>query len=473
MPSLPFLVRAGARFVALGAGLAGLQPPAVAAIRPVASLAALQAQLDQAKPGDTIVLADGIYPSPQPLTVRATGTAGQPITVTAAHGGQAVFDGPGGFVLTAPAAWIVIRGFHFAQAAASNRIETGATHIRYTRNTFSAPGDRAGACLTIAGDDAEIDHNAFRDKHTLGNMLDVIGEGAQVARRAWIHHNHFHDFANAGGNGAETIRLGRSWLSMSNSDSVVEYNRFERCVGENELITNKSGRNTYRFNTFLDSPGAQLTLRHGNACVVYGNTFRGTDGLRIFGDRHQIFSNVFVGNTKGIDIGNGDGEVADGAKLTSHDRPDDVVISFNTFVDNTVHYHLGGRQGGLGANRITFANNLLQGGEVGVSLAAGAPYVDPTWGRNLVWQVRDPGALPAAGRLEADPDLTFTAGGLPHLGPASAARAAARGSFAAVTVDCDGQPRPTPRDLGADESSSAPALAHPLTASEVGPDAPE
>jgi hypothetical protein len=52
-----------------------------------------------------------------------------------------------------------------------------------------------------------------------------------------------------------------------------------------ELITNKSGANTSRYNTFLDSPGARLTLRHGNDCLVYGNTFRRTDGIRIFGDR--------------------------------------------------------------------------------------------------------------------------------------------------------------------------------------------
>jgi len=128
-------------------------------------------------------------------------------------------------------------------------------------------------------------------------------QAVQIAQRVWIHHNYFHDFTNAGVNGAETIRFGLSGLSMSTGNGMIEYNLFIRCNGENELISNKSSGNTYRYNTLIDSPGAQLTLRHGNDCQAYGNYFRNTDGLRVYGDRHQIFSNYFEGNTKGIDMG--------------------------------------------------------------------------------------------------------------------------------------------------------------------------
>src|SRR5262249_10858710 len=158
-----------------------------------------------------------------------------------------------------------------------------------------------------------------------------------------------HDFTSPGANGAETIRFGLSGLSLSDGFGIIEHNLFVRCNGENELISIKSSSNTIRYNTLLDSPGTQLTLRHGNDSLVYGNYLRNTDGIRIFGDRHQIFSNYLENNSVGINIGNGDGEVADGAPLTSHDRPDDCVISHNTLINNTTHYLMSGRTNGLGA----------------------------------------------------------------------------------------------------------------------------
>jgi hypothetical protein len=143
-------------------------------------------------------------------------------------------------------------------------------------------------------------------------MLDIAGSGSQVARRLWVHHNYFHDFVSPGGNGAETIRWGLSGLSLSNGQGLCEYNLFVRCNGENEMISNKSSGNTYRYNTGLDSPGGEISQRHGDNCHYYGNYMKGTAGMRIYGDSHQIFSNYLEGNTKGIDMGNGDGDVHNG-----------------------------------------------------------------------------------------------------------------------------------------------------------------
>ena len=108
---------------------------------------------------------------------------------------------------------------------------------------------------------------------------------------------------------------------------------FEDCDGENELISVKASRVTVRYNTIRNCP-AQFTLRHGNFNQVYGNYFINTPGLRIFGDDHLIHSNHFENCSIGINIGNGGAEVADGAPLTSHDRPDRVLIAFNTLVNN-------------------------------------------------------------------------------------------------------------------------------------------
>lgn len=439
-----------------------------AAVRLVDSIAALQQAIDAARPGDTITVQAGVLTTSEPLTVRGAGTADQPITIAAASIGGVEIAGSHGFAVTAPAAHVVIRGFRFTHASGRNTIAGGTQHVRFTRNVFYCSGE--GAYLTVSGDHAEVDHNEFRDKHTLGNMLSVTGTGSQVARRLWVHHNYFHDFANARGNGAETIRFGLSGLSLSQGEGLVEYNLFVRCMGENELISNKSCGNTYRYNTFLDSRGAQLTLRHGNDCVVYGNVFRGTDGLRVFGDRHQIFSNYFEGNSIGINLGNGGAEVADGAPLTSHDRPDHCVIAFNTLVDNATHYLMNRRTPtALGATHTTFANNVLQGG--GVAAKIDGPNPDARWTGNLVWNTGGTGDLPADGFLTADPRLARDDDGLLRLGEGSPAIASAQGTFAAITVDLDGQPRPESKSRGADEPSAAPRIARPLHPHDVGPTA--
>lgn len=443
--------------------------PLWAATPPVDSLSALQARITAAAPGEVIVLKNGVYLTSEALTVTRPGTAGAPITIRAERIGGVEIGGTHGFTVAPPAAHVVIEGFVFTHAAGTNRILAGSDHVRFTRNTFACLGK--GAELDVAGDDAQVDRNEFRGKQTVGNMLSVTGEGDQVARRLWAHHNYFHDYAKAGANGAETIRLGRSYYSMSRGDALVEFNLFVRCVGENELITNKSGGNTYRYNTFLDSPGAQLTLRHGNECVVYGNVLRNTDGLRIFGDRHQVFSNYFEGNSIGIALGNGGAEVADGAPLTSHDRPDDCVIAFNTFVNNQAHYRMTPRSPvALGAVRTVFANNLISGG--GIAARIEGPNTGAVWSGNLLWQVGEAGTIPTDGFVSVDPRLMAAPDGIMRLQAGSPAIDSATGEFPAVSVDLDGQPRPARKDRGADEFSEAPGRTVLLTPDDVGPGSP-
>jgi poly(beta-D-mannuronate) lyase len=381
-------------------GLSGIRG-ASAATDLVRSIPELQSRIAHAPAGDVIVVANGAYTTAAAIVVDRVGTADRPICIRAETPGGVEIAGTHGFTVSSPAAYVEIDGFRLTHAAGQTSIASGATHIRFTRNVFEGSGP--GAYLTVAGDDAQVDRNEFRNKKTLGNMIDVRGSGSQVAQRLWIHHNYFHDFANAGGNGAETIRFGHSELSLSKGLGLVEHNLFVRCTGENELITNKSCANTYRYNTFLDSPGAQLTLRHGNDCLVYGNTLRRTDGIRIFGDRHQVSGNYLEGNTTGIQIGNGDGEVADGAKLTSHDRPDGAVITFNTLVDNARSYFMGRRAGGLGATHTVFAHNIVQGG--GDAATIEGPYPDAEWRGNILWQAAGPGSMPKEGYEVVDPGL--------------------------------------------------------------------
>ncbi len=454
------------RFVVfLTAALCAIPLPSSAATRTVTSLAELQSAVNTAKPGDTVTLKNGTYTTSTTLTLARTGTADAPITIRAESVGGVILTGKAGFKFTSPAAYVTIEGFVLQHASGQTVIAAGADYCRFTRCTFECTGE--GSYLVVTGDHAEVDRNEFRNKKTLGNMISVTGIGAQVARRLWIHHNYFHDFAPAGGNGAETIRFGLSGLSMSTGAGLVEHNLFVRCIGENELISNKSCGNTYRYNTLLASPGAQLTLRHGNDCFVYGNIFRGTDGLRLFGDRHQVFSNYFERNTRAINLGNGDGEVADGAKLTCHDRPDHCVIAFNTLIENKITYQMDGRKAGLGATHTTFAHNLIQGG--GPVATIGGPNPAAIYVGNLLWKPGPAGDLPAAGFTTADPLLVADPRGIFHVSPGSPALGAATSGFPGVTVDQDGHLRPARPAIGADELSAAPGTARLLTPADVGP----
>src|SRR4029453_19068102 len=209
----------------------------------VDSLEGLQARIGAAKPGDVIVLKDGEDATAAPIAIDVPGRAGAWVRIAAQTPGGVTFRGTDGFDVGGDAAYVEIDGFVFAHQSGKTHVRSGARHIRFSHNVFVCVGE--GAYLTIAGDDTEVDRNEFRDKRTLGNMIDVRGAGSQVARRVLIHDNYFHDFTSPGPgtNGAETIRFGLSGLSMSQGLGVIERNLFVRCFGENELLSIKSGSN--------------------------------------------------------------------------------------------------------------------------------------------------------------------------------------------------------------------------------------
>jgi poly(beta-D-mannuronate) lyase len=443
---------------------------ASAATYTVNSLSALQAQINTALADDTIIVQNGVYTSSSTISISRVGTATKPILIAAETVGGVEIRGSSGFSFSSPAAYVTVQGFKLTHAN-SISIPSGTSHCRLSRNIIelTIPKGSDVSYINISGDDVEIDRNELRNKSTLGEMLDIAGSGSQVARRLWVHHNYFHDFSSPGGNGAETIRWGLSGLSLSTGAGICEYNLFVRCEGENEMISNKSSGNIYRYNSVIDCVGGEISQRHGNDCLYYGNYMRNTQGIRIYGDRHLIFSNYLEGNSSAINMGNGDGDVYNGAALTAHDRPDNCVVVFNTLINNSTQYEMGGRTGGLGATNVTFANNIIQGGGTAVSISTSAPYTG-TWSGNILWQTGGIGDIPSSGYTIVNPLLRIDGTGAYHLQAGSPAIGAAVGSFPTVTVDMDGQPRDaTVKAVGADEFSSAPVIARILTTADVGP----
>jgi poly(beta-D-mannuronate) lyase len=430
----------------------------------VASLEALQEAINSAKAGDVIQLHDGVYTASTEISIAVSGSEKQPIIIAAEHIGAAEITGKAGFLLVSPASHIIISGFKFTHAASKAKSGPGTSFCRWTRNIFETPGD--GEDLAIFGNDQEVDHNTFQDKDAMGRFLAIRGTGKQIAERLWIHHNYFKSHKDQGGkNGAEAFQFGLSGFSMSSSNSIVEYNLFEDCAGENELISVKTSAVILRYNTIRNCP-AQFTLRHGNKCQVYGNYFFNTPGLRIFGDDHLVYSNYFENCKPAITIGNGDGEVADGAQLTAHDRPDRLLIAFNTLVNNKSNIELPGRKNGMGASYVNVANNIIQGGGAAVKISG--PYSNPRWENNIVYNTSDVGDMPQGSYIILDPLLKKNKQGIYHLSKGSKVINAAKGTYPSIITDMDDQPRISPFDIGADEYSNAQPKAKPLNAGEVG-----
>jgi poly(beta-D-mannuronate) lyase len=429
----------------------------------VASLAELQKAIDKAVAGDVILLKSGVYVSTEDIIVKRAGTKEKPITIAAQTIGETEISGTGGIGIKSPGAYIIIRGFKFSNSAGKNDLAGGTAFCQWTRNIFECPGE--GNYLTINGADHQVDYNTFQNKNSMGKFIGVRGTGKQIAERLWIHHNYFYNFSPQTGNGAEAVQFGLSGFSLSSSNSIFEHNLFEKCEGEAELLSVKSSAVTVRYNTVRNCK-AHITLRHGNFNKVYGNYFSNTPGLRIFGDDHLIYSNYFENCNPAINIGNGGAEVADGAPLTSHDRPDRVLIAFNTLVNNKKNIVLNPRKPvELGATHITIINNVIQGGEEAALI--NGPFLNPKWEGNIIYQTKGAGNMPEGSYKTFDPKMVRNATGTFHLSAASAGLNAT-GVYPLITVDMDGQARKQPLQVGADQIAKDPVIARILTPELVG-----
>ncbi len=306
------------------------------------------------KPGDTITLANGVWTDFE-ILFEATGQKDAPITLTAEDKGKVIISGQSNLRLAGE--YLVVSGLVFKDGytptssviSYRKNKQTLANYSRITEvviDDFSNP-ERTENDYWIAmyGRHNRFDHNHVQGKRNKGVTMAVRLD-TEESRENYhqIDHNYFGPRSILGSNGGETLRIGTSHYSLSDSFTTVENNYFDRCDGELEIISNKSGSNVIRGNVFFESRGT-LTLRHGNGNKVEGNVFFGngvdhTGGIRVI-NKQQSIQNNYMEGLAGYRFG-GALVVMNGvpnSPINRYHQVDGVVIKNNT-IANSDHIQL-------------------------------------------------------------------------------------------------------------------------------------
>ncbi|MCM2678561.1 polysaccharide lyase 6 family protein [Echinimonas agarilytica] len=309
---------------------------------------AFKSALKQVEAGDSIVLANGTWNNFE-IKFKAKGTKDAPITLRAETNGQVILQGQSNLRMSGE--YLVVKGLVFkngytptSEVISFRTSKTDfAYHSRVTEvviDNYSNPDKfESDYWVGIYGQQNRFDHNYLVGKRNKGVTLAVRLNSAQSQENHHrIDHNYFGPRPVLGSNGGETLRIGTSHHSLSSSFTVVEDNYFDRCNGEVEIISVKSGNNVIRNNVFNESRGT-LTLRHGNGNRVEGNVFFGngvdhTGGIRII-NRDQVVQNNYLEGLTGYRFGSGF-TVMNGVPDSPINRYHQVVnaqIKHNSFIN--------------------------------------------------------------------------------------------------------------------------------------------
>ena len=260
-------------------------------------------------PGDRIILANGVWRDFE-ILFQGVGTEQEAITLTAQEKGKVIISGQSNLRLAGEHLFVTGLVFKDGYTPTSSVISFRksksevANHSRVSEiviDNFNNP-ERFDTDFWVMmyGKHNRFDHNHLEGKRNKGVTMAVrLDTEESRANFHKIDHNYFGPRPILGSNGGETLRIGTSHFSLSDSNTLVENNYFDRCDGELEIISSKSGNNIFRGNVFFESRGT-LTMRHGNDTLVENNVFFGngvdhTGGIRLINKRQTVRNNYMEG----------------------------------------------------------------------------------------------------------------------------------------------------------------------------------
>jgi len=328
------------------------------------------------KPGDHIVLANGTWENFE-ILFSGKGTEDAPIRLSAETPGQVIISGQSNLRLSGE--WLDVSGLVFKDGFTPTRevisfrrkkgeLANNSRVHNVVIDDFNPP-DRAAVDFWVMmyGRNNRFDHNSLINKRNKGVTMAVrLDSEASQKNQHRIDHNYFGPRPILGSNGGETLRIGTSKYSRTDSQTLVENNYFDRCDGEVEIISSKSGKNVFRNNTFSKSRGT-LTLRHGNDNLIERNVFLGegvdhTGGFRVINARQTVRDNYMEGLT---------GSRFGGALVVMNGVPNGPINRYDPVIDSV-----------MTNNSLIDSDNIQLG--AGSDSERSAPPSNTTMERNLV-----------------------------------------------------------------------------------------
>lgn len=305
--------------------------------------------------GDSVVLANGIWKDVQ-FKLKGTGAKDQYIYMVAETPGKVFIEGKSRLQFSGE--YLYISGLVFRNGSTPKtavvEFRTSSTDYAYNSvlsncviDNFNQHKDTSDHWVSIYGKENRVEYCYFGGKANEGVTLVVWpNDSNSINNNHLITRNYFGPRPRLGSNGGETIRIGTSHVCHLYSGTIIEGNYFERCNGEVEIVSNKSGGNKFLNNTFFECEGS-LVLRHGDNAVVAGNWFIGngkpfTGGVRIINEGHQVFNNFFY-KLNGDDfraplvVMNG----IPNSPANGYMGVKNVVIAHNTYVDCVLPWSFG------------------------------------------------------------------------------------------------------------------------------------
>lgn len=440
------------------------------------SLSELAKKVAESNPGDKIILPDGVYDG-DTCHITVSGTADQPIVIRSKNIGRAVIQGP----ISIEGDYVHLVGFHFAQ---KGNLEIRGTGCRVSRCVMNDV--QVGKWIRVRAGSQQIEIDRCRFQNKTNNKTEPRGcqlmqiQVRNQGEKHHIHHNHFVDIPDGKtNNGYETVQLiteGNPFDPEPGAcGTVIEYNLFERCNGEAEVISVKSNGNVLRRNTFRDCRGG-LVLRHGDGNVVTESFFLGdheprAGGVRMQGEDQVVVNNIFRSlSAYGVSM-------MDGTPDDLYIRTERALVAFNTFFECSPALVVGlnhsKHPNGTAPKDCVIANNAFVMStdpekRRTVRLVQDDEPENWTWEGNVT--DGELGMLERDGIRVAEIEVTHLSNGVVSPTQSSVLMGKAEGTYSDITTDALGHSRGTYQTVGAVAIPSGLEDGGPLVEKDVGPE---
>jgi len=469
----------------------------------VTTVTELNTAIRNAKPGQTIVMKDGIWKNAV-IDFNSTATAAEPVTLSAQTPGKVILKGNSMLTFSKPN--LIVDGLVFK----NGKIDGGSVinlNSDYCRLTNSAiinynPDDFKTAYYWVyfQGSHNRMDHCYFNGKNNMNPVVQNFEENARYNQvdSCWVKDIPYVKHAN----GREIFRIfGYGHADQTGDDGAyftIEYNLFDHADGEGtEIVSLKSNYNIVRYNMVIASKGGLVGRRgkfntfEGN--FIFGQNEEGTTGIRVAGSNLRVVNN-YIADVAEDGLRLITGEYYE-KSLTTHfapkkkELPKYLQVKDGYFANNTI-VNCGGYGMDIGFayenhwpdlqmvlmpenNRIV--NNVVyncKDDAIHIAILDKNPPLNTftfkpnIFEGNIIWGSKMNVPVPDGIKVK-NPIFSFSKDGFYR--PEKNSPLIDGGVKSDIKTDMDGQNRTNQKGIGADEISSEKIIHHPMKTSEVGP----